>query len=220
MSSHRLSGSALETAGRGSVSEDTQTDWETDGQTKTSRCEWKERETQSRAVGLNQDSRQQSDPPRHTADICKAPASGCLWSKHTHRQTEDSPSSHTHHLHPYCPTQPTPSLGSIRAGWLLPSGVKPTDLKDLQKQPLPLSSKPRPSLYVSYVSLCLEGLSAVWRHTHTHLGMSLWRLSTNETLRSCQVCCLRLVLTSNDPITGRGQSKHVLAGLNTHLPPN
>ncbi len=145
-----LSGSAVETAGRGS--EDIHTDWETDGQMKRSRCEWKKRETQSRGVGLNQDSRQQSDPPRHTADICKSPASGCLWSKHTHTHIHTHSLSlktphhltHTRHLHPYCPTHPTPSLGSIRAGWLLPSRVKPTDLNDLHKQPLPLSSKPHP----------------------------------------------------------------------------
>ncbi len=88
-----LSGSAVETAGRGS--EDIHTDWETDGQMKRSRCEWKKRETQSRGVGLNQDSRQQSDPPRHTADICKSPASGCLWSKHTHTHTHTHTYTHT-----------------------------------------------------------------------------------------------------------------------------
>jgi len=109
---------------------------ETDGQMKRNRCEWKENEAQSRGAGLNQDSRQQSDPPRHTADICKAPASGCLWSKHTHTHTHTLKTlnfSHTLHLHPHCPRHPTPSLGGSGAGWLLPSRVESTDLNDLLK---------------------------------------------------------------------------------------
>lgn len=80
---------------------------ETDGQMERNRCEWKESEAQSRGAGHNQDSRQQSDPPRHTADICKAPASGCLWNKHTH--TEDSHHlTHTPFTSPLSQTPPPP----------------------------------------------------------------------------------------------------------------